>query len=227
MPEKNLFQVPVGQRCTYYARWPQADDCNRIRVWKECSTMSFSLTVKKDVSKALSTEQPIWCWCLLRICQNWHLASMLQLCFKWKSYKGPSEKNSEWNRTRLEKLNNTTPFKLRRECMSSVRLIFVALCRVEMCASWLRQIFMHNLQCLHFRPSFENLPLDNLAPRYAAIGCEFTWMPGEKNRVDGCHVRWSRLLVLTLIILISYLCFYIPVFFYFCDFTLRLHGERK
>ena len=51
----------------------------------------FSLTVKKDVSKALSTEQPIWCWCLLRICQNWHLASM-QLCFKWKSYKGPSEK---------------------------------------------------------------------------------------------------------------------------------------
>ena len=81
MPEKNLFQVPVGQRCTYYARWPKADDCNRIRVWKECSTTSFSLTVKKDVSKALSTEQPIWCWCLLRICQNWHLASM-QLCFK-------------------------------------------------------------------------------------------------------------------------------------------------
>ena len=46
MPEKNLFQVPVGQRCTYYARWPKADDCNRIRVWKECSTTSFSLTVK-------------------------------------------------------------------------------------------------------------------------------------------------------------------------------------
>ena len=32
VPEKNLFQVPVGQRCTYYARWPKADDCNRIRV---------------------------------------------------------------------------------------------------------------------------------------------------------------------------------------------------
>ena len=98
-----------------------------------------------------------------------------------KAIKDRVKKNSDWNRTRLEKLNNTTPFKLRRECMSSVRLIFVALCRVEMCASWLRQFFMHNLQCLHFRPSFENLPLDNLAPRYAAIGCEFTWMAGEKK----------------------------------------------
>ena len=99
-----------------------------------------------------------------------------------------------------------------------------------MCASWLRQFFMHNLQCLHFRPSFENLPLDNLAPRYAAIGCEFTWMAEEKkNRMDGCPVRWSRLLILALIyiILISYLCFYIPVFFFVISLCVYMARENN